>query len=406
MNFHFFIDDKFIDDFIQEADAVSTNNVYVFTFDKPAKYVKSNRGIYANYHSEALDAILQTIQASDRVFIHWYHQKVLGILQSIPAQTTVYAMFWGGDFLEYPLRCGTNTHLSSFLFDAKSYGVYKKQYADYVRHQIKKVVRQEYKEGAWKNILSLPFKLKSKFYPIFSGPNYRKIKKEREQFLQRVSAICHWNQHDIQLLETLYGVQLNHKNFIYATGELLRTKAAQEFDEKKEMVIWVGNSDTLTNNHLEAFDVLSSLKQENIKVICPLNYGNKTYANLINKNGKEVFGDRFVGLLDFIQRESYFQLMDSVDICLMYHNRSQAGGNIFAFLQKGKKVYLKANSTIYLLLKELGFHIFSELELAKQSYEQFIEPLSVTQIEQNIALLETHLYGQDIRKKWLTELLN
>ena len=98
--------------------------------------------------------------------------------------------------------------------------------------------------------------------------------------------------------------------------------------------------------------------------------------------------------------------MDSVDICLMYHNRSQAGGNIFAFLQKGKKVYLKANSTIYLLLKELGFHIFSELELAKQSYEQFIEPLSVAQIEQNIALLETYLYGQDIRKKWLTELLN
>ena len=208
------------------------------------------------------------------------------------------------------------------------------------------------------------------------------------------------------MLESLYGVQLNHKNFIYATGELLRTKVTQEFNENKEIVIWVGNSDTLTNNHLEAFDVLLSFKQENIKVICPLNYGNKTYANLINKNGKEVFGDRFVGLLDFIQRESYFQLMDSVDICLMYHNRSQAGGNIFAFLQKGKKVYLKANSTIYLLLKELGFHIFSELELAKQSYEQFIEPLSVAQIEQNIALLETYLYGQDIRKKWLTELLN
>ena len=56
------IDDKFIDGFIDDAEAVAPDaNRYVFTFDAPPKYVTSEKGIFAPYGSEPFQELKQVM---------------------------------------------------------------------------------------------------------------------------------------------------------------------------------------------------------------------------------------------------------------------------------------------------------------------------------------------------------
>ena len=65
--------------------------------------------------------------------------------------------------------------------------------------------------------------------------------------------------------------------------------------------ILLGNSATPENNHVDIIDLLVENSSENVKIICPLSYGNKEYAATISKYGREHLGDRFVPLDKFLK---------------------------------------------------------------------------------------------------------
>lgn len=116
--------------------------------------------------------------------------------------------------------------------------------------------------------------------------------------------------------------------------------------------ILVGNSATYTNNHLEAFELLSLMGIKNKEIICPLSYGSDKYKNEICKIGEDFFGCQFHALTGFMPIEEYINTLSSCSIVIMNHIRQQALGNIIIMLYLGAKVFLKKRkSDLYLLYK-------------------------------------------------------
>ena len=116
-----------------------------------------------------------------------------------------------------------------------------------------------------------------------------------------------------------------------------------EKNEHEGTNILVGNSATISNYHLQVFDELSRFQNENIRIYVPLSYGSKTYAGSVIARGKELFGDKFIPLTEFIPRDDYFRLLMSMDVAIFANDRQQAMGNIVALLYAGKKVYMRSD---------------------------------------------------------------
>lgn len=153
--------------------------------------------------------------------------------------------------------------------------------------------------------------------------------------------------------------------------------------------ILLGNSASATNNHLEAFDLLSEFDLKDRKIVTPLSYGCHKYARAIKSKGTKQFGDRFVPLTSFLPIEEYNQLMSNCGIVIMNHYRPQAVGNIIAALYMGCKVFLN-ETNIYQYFDDMGCHIFSITRDFKKDKDVF-QLLSDEQIAHNRIVLKNTL---------------
>ena len=145
--------------------------------------------------------------------------------------------------------------------------------------------------------------------------------------------------------------------------------------------IWIGNSYTLSNNHLDVFYQLKELNLTN-EIIVPLSYG----LNIIEHPellliGKEIFGERFIPIIDFIPFEEYNHLLKRANIAIFNHIRQQAVGNIIMMMWQGAKVFLSELSPVYNYFIGLGAFIFSvEKDL---NYSSINSTLTIEQIKLN-----------------------
>ncbi len=112
--------------------------------------------------------------------------------------------------------------------------------------------------------------------------------------------------------------------------------------------IFIGNSASPTSNHLDVFEKLKEFAfNSNQKVISPLSYGDKNYANEIKKIGYSIFGDRFMPLTDFLSLKQYNKLLTSCSVSIMNHKRQQSFGTFLFMVYMGANVFLNENSTIF-----------------------------------------------------------
>lgn len=167
--------------------------------------------------------------------------------------------------------------------------------------------------------------------------------------------------------------------------------------------ILVGNSATLSNNHLEAFKVLKSLDLGNQKIIVPLSYGNNKYASHIIKKGEKLFGNQLMPLLTYIDRQQYNSILQSCSIVIMYHYRQQALGNIITSLWLGAKVYLSERTTTFSYFKRLGIHIYS-IEKDLKANQKMCSPLPNQFVDQNRKILHDE-YGKESMNTRIAKLI-
>jgi len=128
--------------------------------------------------------------------------------------------------------------------------------------------------------------------------------------------------------------------------------------ENDTINIQLGNSATDTNHHLEVLQRLEKFKDENIQIFAPLSYGDEAYAKEVILKGKEMFGEKFMPLTEFMPFEKYMEFLSEIDIAIFNHRRQQAFGNIISLVGMGKKVYLHPYSTVNGVMQECGLKVF------------------------------------------------
>jgi hypothetical protein len=339
MNLHLIPDDKFLDDFIENIEAVDkpNNNIYLAyrsILPNKFKYIKSNKVILAPYKTKKFYNTIGNIKKYDKIFIHYLSDKMCEFINSLPDELPLYWIFWGGDFYS------PSNYFSDFLYDKYS----------------KKYINNKGKKKYIPNIILkqlLPFKNKQKL----------EIKRKA---IEKLSYILHFNKYDYDLIKSTFNTKAKFLPFFYSVSEKMPelnsdcSELKEKFNLNADKIILLGNSGDPTNNHIS---VLNNIRTTNIKtdykILCPLSYGSPEYIKYIIQKAGKLFGNKFIPLTEFLPQKKYYNLIGCTDITIMNHNRTQAAGNILISLFFGKKVFLKKENTLYKLYKDNGVTIFN-----------------------------------------------
>lgn len=180
---------------------------------------------------------------------------------------------------------------------------------------------------------------------------------------------------DYDLLKEWYHVRGRSIHIIYPASvdmEFLERAITEKHNNQDKVVILLGNSATESNMHIEAFNLLKKFENENIEIYCPLSYGDINYREKVIQTGKEIFGNKFIAVVDFMKPEEYCKLLASVDVAVFNNDRQQAMGNIAMLAYLGSKVYLRNDTTMweqYVKKGQCGFHCV--LDIDKITFEEF-----------------------------------
>lgn len=161
------------------------------------------------------------------------------------------------------------------------------------------------------------------------------------------------------------------KKVIYNYFDLnteMRKNAPQNLHVKGNNII-IGNSADPTNNHLDAFERVKNVDLHGKKIYSFLSYGGtEEYKNKVIKKGKELWGERFFPITDFLPFNDYMDIVRSCGNVIMFHERQQAMGNITTALWTGCKVFLSKSSILYHSMKDHCILYNMDDDLSEQQF--------------------------------------
>lgn len=226
-------------------------------------------------------------------------------------------------------------------------------------------------------------------YRMTKFENKSKIKERlKELLIPRLGNIITDNEGDYELAQKWYDARGKwHKCFMYPSN--LYKKLPRTQISHNSINILLGNSATSTNNHIDALKKLSCYKDENIKIYCPLSYGNENYAKEIERIGEEMFGIKFISLRKFMPSNDYINFLTEIDIAIFNNNRQQAMGTIRTLLGLGKKIYLNRSTTSSKYLEKKGLKVFS--------FENFSLKTHFPEKENNIAIIKSSFSKKNLK---------
>jgi hypothetical protein len=167
--------------------------------------------------------------------------------------------------------------------------------------------------------------------------------------------------------------------------------------------ILVGNSASLTNNHVEAFLQLAKHDLSGRKVVVPLSYGDPAYREVILKYGSKILGEHFDPVINFMPLAEYNKRISRCSVVVMNHRRQQALGNIGTLVYKGAKLFLDERNVVYKFMQRRGAHVFSTSMLENDGNSIF-SSLTDDQKRDNRRALEDY-WGQDTVNKNAVEFI-
>lgn len=227
----------------------------------------------------------------------------------------------------------------------------------------------------------MPYLLKKCYWVMWGGDLYYhqlgindkhyKIKERIRGFvIKRIGHFVTYIKGDYHLAQQWYGATGKyHECIMYTSNTFTDYNLPPKQDQSTNILI--GNSADPSNNHEEILAKLTPYKNEDIKIFCPLSYGNPDHAKQVIEKGKAIFGEKFIALTDFMPFDEYLILLSNIDIAIFAHKRQQAMGNTISLLGLGKKVYLRSDVTQWQTLSDMGVKIFDIDHLVSNSYQEF-----------------------------------
>lgn len=169
--------------------------------------------------------------------------------------------------------------------------------------------------------------------------------------------------------------------FHYASNksrEIVMPKA--NLDVKR---IWIGNSATLTNNHLDVFPILEKYRE--FEMHAPLSYSttasDKAAVEAIERDGQSRFGERFIAHKEFLPVDEYVKLMGECAVFVFAHRRQQSGGNNTLALKMGGCVIMDERNPIFSHVKRNGIMVYSLSDLNRHGLSWILEDFRPRQSE-------------------------
>ena len=217
-------------------------------------------------------------------------------------------------------------------------------------------------------LIIMPWLLKKCYWVIWGGDLYvheaekKDSRWHRHEWIRRfaISRLGHFITHvrgDYELAQKWYGAKGQwHECFLYPSNLYKNYSMPQK--RGSIVNILIGNSADPTNNHTEIFEKIKPYKNQKIQIFCPLSYGAANYAEIVAKQGEDLFGDKFLPLMDFMPFDKYLSLLGQIDIAVFAHKRQQAMGNMTTLLGLGKKVYMRSDITPWPMFKAMGVKVF------------------------------------------------
>lgn len=186
----------------------------------------------------------------------------------------------------------------------------------------------------------------------------------RRAAIARLGGIAALMLGDVALVRSRFGFRGPHFPCLGYPSNVFRGAIVSD-QESSPPNILVGNSATSSNRHSEAFKLLSETGRSDFRIICPLSYGDPSYAAKVQAEGTAMFGTRFVALREFLAPQEYQRVLDSVDMAVFCHNRQQGVGNCVQLLGRGVRLHLNASTTHFAHFRSEGFPVatLSEIDL-------------------------------------------
>ena len=174
----------------------------------------------------------------------------------------------------------------------------------------------------------------------------------------------------IKQLRELYPVG-NLPNKIAEATPYIEKNIVVEACDKEKINILIASSGSLYNNINETFDKLYKFRNENINVYAIFSYGDKGYINEAIERGKELFGEKFIVIQDYLPYDEYIKLLSTMDI---YVNASDRGGlsTVMKLFEMGAKQYICAKSNLKKVLDVNDFKYSYIDNIDNESFSEFI----------------------------------
>ncbi|MHB1922491.1 MAG: TDP-N-acetylfucosamine:lipid II N-acetylfucosaminyltransferase family protein [Chitinophagaceae bacterium] len=365
MHLHITHDNIFLDQFIDNADRFCkiSNKYVVYTWNKETRltHVKNPKVLFADFNSEQFWNHIGDPGQYEVVYFHYLLPKFIQVIKRFPNRVKFVWIFWGGDGFGHPDLFKNYLLLQTQQFYLKNYF------------------------GVWNNCSSILSLYKFIFRKRIAR-NWKKVMASMDYF-------AHYLENDYLVLKKEFSLEAEFIDFTYAYADHYGPDQNLFTSSVPRRNILLGNSGAETNNHLDALQLLSTLEMNaDHLIICPLSYSSpgSKYTREVVRLGQQIFGDRFIALVDFIPLVEYNKLVGECGTYFMPHTRTQAFGNVLYALSNGIKLYFYPENNLFKYLKDLGFIIFcwnpSSLPLTSDPFY----PLNALEAANNLALVQNH----------------
>ena len=316
MKLHIGVNDRFLEIFINNAKESSNLSDHHFLIYGNPELPFSDNFSFENLtfvdklnHS---DDIIDKINQSTVIYIHFLSEEVSLFLSTFDlSNKKLVWIFWGTDGFSLP-------EISKQLKDP----------ARSIFYNLAKDVRDYF------------FK--------------RKSKSAKYLILPKINYFAHYIDEDFEMMRSLLAEDVQFLNFSYGVNESIIIDKPLLGDD-----ILVGNSASITNYHLFAFNKIEA-GHSTSKIHCPLSYGGQPdYVNQMIAEGKKRFGTRFIPYTEKMKSAAFHNIvLSQAKFAFMCNNRSQAWGNIMQLLWQGSSVLMLKQNNLFKFLKRNGFHVF------------------------------------------------
>jgi len=351
MILHIANDEKFIDSAYRlfEQSLPQENELLIVSKSHYLRHVRTPSARVIPPRKLLEKGFVQSMVGYDAVFMHWMDEYKMQLIARAPRSVRFVWIGWGGDY--YPFIVKDDDEL------------------------LEEKTREAVMSGKPRSLRSLFRRLRRIVRKAFFFEHIDKI-----AVVNRINYFSPVVPEDYDLVKlSIPGFKPQYVSWNYGTLEDDMICGLSEGDINGDNIL-VGNSADYTNNHLDTFEVLSKIDLGDRKILCPLSYGHDWYRDVVIRRGKELFGENFVPIVNFMPIQEYTKMIASCSIAVMNHIRQQALGNIIIMLYCGARVFLHPRSPVYDFLSKQGALVFSfnsllggQLDFGRLNVESILE---------------------------------